>query len=69
MNARDKQEFAKWFGHATGHAPYPFQTRFACDPDLLQLVDVPTGLGKTAMVVLGWRYWQRLHFDRSHKKA
>lgn len=69
MNARDKQEFAEWFGHGTDYAPYPSQTRFACDPTLPQLMDIPTGLGKTAMTVLGWRHWQRLHSDRTHKKA
>lgn len=46
--------FEQWFKQATGHDPYPFQVRFACDPTLPELVDVPTGMGKTAMAVLGW---------------
>jgi CRISPR/Cas system-associated endonuclease/helicase Cas3 len=56
----NEAEFKQWFRDATGHDPYPFQIRFACNPpspsargegeDLL--VDVPTGLGKTAMAVL-----------------
>ncbi|MCP9455414.1 MAG: hypothetical protein NNA18_04800 [Nitrospira sp.] len=59
--------FKKWFEQATGHTPYPFQIRFACEATLFQqpspsgrgqgeglLVQVPTGLGKTAMAVLGW---------------
>lgn len=50
--------FIQWFQQATGHAPFPFQVRFACDEALPQLVHVPTGLGKTAMVVLGW-LWRR----------
>jgi CRISPR-associated endonuclease/helicase Cas3 len=58
MNARDKQEFAEWFGHATDYAPYPFQTRFACNEPPPELVDVPTGFGKTAMAVLAW-LWRR----------
>lgn len=52
--------FDEWFQRATGHKPYPFQVRFACEPELLSnpspapagrgqgeglLVDVPTGLG------------------------
>ncbi len=49
-----ERNFAKWFKHATGHAPYPFQVRFATGLELPELVDVPTGLGKTAMAVLGW---------------
>lgn len=60
--------FSAWFHIATGHAPYPFQTRFACDPDLPQLVDVPTGLGKTAMAMLGW-LWRRRFADEEIRKA
>ncbi|WHZ25390.1 MAG: CRISPR-associated helicase Cas3 [Nitrospira sp.] len=56
MNNRDA--FVRWFEQATGHEPYPFQIRFACEPTLPQLVDVPTGMGKTAMAVLGW-LWRR----------
>jgi CRISPR-associated endonuclease/helicase Cas3 len=50
----DAHQFTKWFVRATGKEPYPFQIRFACGPELPQLVDVPTGMGKTAMAVLGW---------------
>lgn len=49
-----EQEFARWFERATGNQPYTFQTRFACEPDLPELVDVPTGMAKTAMAALGW---------------
>ncbi|MEM4412902.1 MAG: hypothetical protein QXD59_01350 [Candidatus Caldarchaeum sp.] len=46
--------FERWFQQATGEAPFLFQVRFACKEPLPQLVHVPTGLGKTAMAVLGW---------------
>lgn len=52
-------EFEAWFEKVTGQEPYPYQVRFATDPNLPQLVDVPTGMGKTAMAVLGW-LWRRL---------
>lgn len=54
-----ERQFSEWFKQATGYVPYPFQVRFACERILPSLVDVPTGLGKTAMAVLGW-VWGRL---------
>ncbi|RMG10483.1 MAG: CRISPR-associated endonuclease Cas3'' [Deltaproteobacteria bacterium] len=46
------------FQTATGHAPFPFQRVFAESERLPAVVSVPTGLGKTAMAVLGW-LWRR----------
>jgi CRISPR-associated endonuclease/helicase Cas3 len=68
MNDETRQHFACWFRQATGHAPYPFQIRFACEPTLPELVDVPTGLGKTAMAVLGWLWRRRFHPDEAVRK-
>ena len=53
-------EFGEMFEKATGIAegPFPFQERFATDDEIPSLVDVPTGLGKTAMAILGW-LWRR----------
>ncbi|MCS6305694.1 MAG: hypothetical protein H8K07_18820 [Nitrospira sp.] len=48
-----KVKFARWFQQAAGHEPYPYQTRFACEGTLPELVDVPTGIGRTAMAMLG----------------
>jgi CRISPR-associated endonuclease/helicase Cas3 len=90
MNDETNQQFTAWFHQATGHEPYPFQVRFACDPTLFQnpsprlrgegsgegdasgaglLVDVPTGLGKTAMAVLGWLWRRRFHPDEAVRKS
>lgn len=66
MNNRDA--FVRWFEQATGHGPYPFQIRFACETTLPELVDVPTGLGKTAMAVLGW-LWRRRFADDKVRQA
>lgn len=60
--------FARWFRRATEKEPYPFQLRFACEPTLPELVDVPTGMGKTAMAVLGW-LWRRRFAEEKVKKA
>jgi len=46
--------FDEFFRKTTGDAPFPFQRRFAEAEVLQQLAHVPTGLGKTAMAVLGW---------------
>ena len=55
--------FEQFFETATGHAPYDYQQRLAGDtgeprPCGSQLINVPTGLGKTAAVVLAW-LWNR----------
>lgn len=54
--------FDRLFVQATGidAGPFPFQRRFATEDALPNLVRVPTGLGKTAMAVLGWLW--RLRF-------
>ena len=56
--------FDDFFKQATGigEGPFPFQRRFAAAQALPNLVRVPTGLGKTAMVVLGW-IWRRFHAE------
>ncbi|MGE3277888.1 MAG: CRISPR-associated helicase Cas3' [Vicinamibacterales bacterium] len=49
-------DYDAFFSAATGlPGPYPYQRRLACEewPDLL---DVPTGMGKTAAVTLAWLY-------------
>ncbi len=65
----EERQFAEWFTRATGNEPYPFQIRFACEPKLPGLVDVPTGLGKTAMAVLGWLWRRRFHPDEVVRKS
>jgi len=65
-------------------SPYAYQCRLACGPganpeniDSLrhgtpcrsQLINVPTGLGKTAAVVLAWLWNRVLHPDSSHRNC
>jgi CRISPR-associated endonuclease/helicase Cas3 len=58
--------FADFFRTATGNTPYDYQSRLAGnDPGTAchsQLINVPTGLGKTAAVVLAW-LWNRAHLQ------
>ena len=44
-------DFPTFFHTTTGHTPYPYQQRLATAP-WPELLDVPTGLGKTAAVVV-----------------
>lgn len=64
----DAHQFTQWFVRATNNEPYPFQIRFACGPELPELVDVPTGMGKTAMAVLGW-LWRKRFAEEKVRKA
>jgi len=50
-------DFNSFFQLATGHQPYPFQSRLA--ERHADFVRVETGLGKTEGLVLGW-LWRRL---------
>ncbi|MGH7972065.1 MAG: DEAD/DEAH box helicase, partial [Limisphaerales bacterium] len=65
--------FNNFFRTATGNSPYDYQCRIACGPEAdcdtpetlhndidcrSQLINIPTGLGKTAAVVLAW-LWNR----------
>jgi len=56
--------FGDFFSQATGisSGPYDYQQRLAQNqwPDLLE---IPTGLGKTAAVVLAWLYKRRIRED------
>lgn len=54
--------YRELFRQATGRdTPFPYQERLALSPpdDLACLLDVPTGLGKTAAAVLAWVYRRR----------
>jgi len=46
--------FAKAF--SDGRVPYDYQCRLAELPCESRLINIPTGLGKTAAVVLAWLY-------------
>jgi CRISPR-associated endonuclease/helicase Cas3 len=57
--------FNEFFRRATGgHEPYPYQQELAKATSLPELLDVPTGLGKTAAAVLGW-LWRRRFADEA----
>ena len=53
----------------TNNSPYAYQEAFATNEDLPALVDIPTGLGKTAAVILGWIWRRRFHPDRRIRQS
>ncbi|HET9955043.1 MAG TPA: CRISPR-associated helicase Cas3' [Polyangiaceae bacterium] len=58
--------FEEFFESATGRAPYSYQRTFATSESLPDLLEAPTGSGKTATAVLGWM-WRRLHGSESQR--
>ena len=78
-------DFGDVFRAATGlPSPYAYQCRLACgegadpnDPQTLcevadcksRLIDIPTGLGKTAAVVLAWLWNRVLHPNQEQRHA
>ena len=58
--------FATFFQSATGNTPYDYQSRLAGGDSgttcRSQLINIPTGLGKTAAVVLAW-LWTRVQLQ------
>lgn len=63
--------YDEFFRTATGNAPYAYQRRLAGDTAgracASQLINIPTGLGKTAAVVLAWLWNRVVHPDAAHR--
>src|ERR1700751_3459178 len=79
-----KLDFGQVFKEATGFVPFGYQCRLACgkdadpnNPDSLRsssecaskLINIPTGLGKTAAVVLAWLWNRVLNSDESPRTS
>ncbi len=54
-------EFSTFFRDLTGNDPFPYQSRLG-EGAWPELMEIPTGLGKTAAVIVAWLY-KRLHYD------
>ena len=57
-----ENSFGDFFEQATENRPYEYQVRLATGEQLPELIEVPTGLGKTAAIVLAW-LWRRRFAD------
>lgn len=63
----DTMTFEQFFRQATGTAPYAYQCAFAEGATLPDLLEAPTGSGKTATSVLGW-LWRRRHGTEAQRR-
>src|ERR1017187_6268455 len=76
--------FRKFFSEVCKHDPYDYQCRLACGDEakldqpltLNQgraceslLIDIPTGLGKTAAVVMAWLWNRMAHPNAQHRNT
>lgn len=56
-------KFDDLFRTATQNAPFPYQRAFATADILPEILEAPTGAGKTATAVLGWLWRRRFASD------
>lgn len=64
--------FDEWFKKVMGLAaesPFPYQEQLAIGAEFPRLLNVPTGCGKTAAVILGWLWRRRFHPDQAVRVA
>jgi CRISPR-associated endonuclease/helicase Cas3 len=60
--------YEKFFLQATNYLPYPYQIKLATSSSLPKILDIPTGLGKTAAVTLAW-LWRRFVGEQVKNRA
>ena len=63
-----KTGFTDAFNKITEHPPYPFQEILALSKELPRYLEIPTGAGKTAAVVMAW-LWRRLFALKEIREA
>ncbi len=56
-------DFETFFKKATDFEPYNFQKRFADENEFPDIINIPTGLGKTECVILGW-IWKKINEEQ-----
>lgn len=54
MAENEPHPYEAFFHRVTGRKPYRYQVRLATAGQVPEVLDVPTGLGKTAAIVLSW---------------
>jgi CRISPR-associated endonuclease/helicase Cas3 len=65
-----ESQHSSLFRQATeGNDPLPYQERLALSDPMPSLLDVPTGLGKTAAAILAWVWWRRFADESIRKQT
>ena len=69
MTEGRSSNFDEWFALAMGgRTPFPYQRDLALGRRFPDLLEVPTGTGKTAAAILGW-LWRRFHPEDTVRNA
>jgi len=71
MGSNDQERlYDEFFTQATGFSrPYDYQRRLALDEVFPEILSIPTGVGKTAAIILGWLFRRFLHPDAEVRHA
>ena len=67
MNHSPYKNFEEFFKKATGNKPYPYQKRLA-NGDTLDVINMPTGTGKTETAILGLWLWKRINGEDAPRR-
>lgn len=60
--------YTEMFEQATGYAPFHYQEEMARGQNFPSMLEVPTGMGKTAAAILGW-LWRRRYAGEEIRAA
>jgi CRISPR-associated endonuclease/helicase Cas3 len=64
------ENFSSFFKKATDCHPYPYQVQLASMTESPSgIINIPTGMGKTAGIVLSWLWRRRFHDDPEVRKS
>ncbi|HJL18314.1 MAG TPA: CRISPR-associated helicase Cas3' [Sandaracinaceae bacterium LLY-WYZ-13_1] len=61
--------YATFFEDLTGHPPFPYQRRIGESERLPELLEAPTGAGKTAAIVIAWMWQRRFHPEQGLRQS
>ncbi|MDI9433492.1 MAG: hypothetical protein QM570_17395, partial [Planctomycetota bacterium] len=70
MLGRKEIQYDEFFTQATGFSkPYDYQRQLALANELPNVLSIPTGIGKTAAIILAWLFRRFFHPDVKVREA